>query len=48
MNSRTSFSKEGAVLCPVVEGEGETSKRRKVAEGEAAVGREKAPTEEPE
>ena len=46
MNSNTSFSKE-AVLCPVVEGEGETSKRRRT-EGEAEVGREEAPTEESE
>ena len=47
MNSNTSCSKE-AVLCPVVEGEGETSKRRRTEEAEEAVEREEAPAEESE
>ena len=47
MNSDESFSKE-AVLCPVVEGEGEVSKRRKVEAAEEPVGREETPIEESE
>ena len=48
MNSNESLSKE-AVLCPVEEGEGEASKRRRVEEAEdKAVEQEDVPAEESE